>query len=258
MADAFRGVNTQGQQQFAVSPFQKFELNLGNVNRAEGQFFPELEGDYLLIENTDAVFYITLTSPYTNIKQSFIARNGLQIDAAFKGVTIQHPNYTVSQIQELRASIVFGKGCARVTNQSATPIIGGIVPLLINANSPATLNLVVPLYPGQKFIREIYVTTPGTTITGAFYSIASATGAVSPGTSGPGAITGSFLNYSAFNNPVGAMDVVQPFTGQFIMRATNIPLPQQCNALFLFISGTGLAFVNNTFPPASSVKLVIE
>lgn len=261
MSEAYRGQNSTRQQQFAVAPFQKFDLNLANVDRSNGQYFAELEGDYLYIENTDAVFYITITSQFSNIKQSFIARNGVQIDTAFKGLTIQHANYTtVIPGQEIRAALIIGKGCSTFTNQSSTPITCGVTSLRIVSNNTTAFNLQLPLFSGQKFIRELYVTTPATSITSAFYSMSGTSGGIiqAPSFTSNDIGLNSVSTYSDPNRQVGSMDVISPFSNQFILRATNIPIAQQATFINCIVVGVGISFVNTVFTPASSVKLVVE
>lgn len=230
----YRPNTTQNAAMLAASPFQKVAINL-IADRSQGEYFSQFEGDSIYFDNVDAPFLVSFVTPQTNIVQTFVAREGLQVKAAFKGLFITHPNYTSpGLVQSFKATMTIGKGSADLSNNLNQPTWGSPPSMLVGTDTALTYSGAIAIPPGARVIRHLEMSLVFATVTSIPWTVGSdAPAELCNGITQPAFTTPNFLQGS-FNTSI-------PIANLMKFSIDNIALPQSARQLNFSIIGTGLA-----------------
>lgn len=224
-------MTTQSAARYNVAPFQKVTINLQNVDRSNGQLFPEYEGDYFIVDACDYPVLISFVHAATNVQSALWAYPGMEITGPFKGIWLTHP--LLSGAQQCQISFVLGKGAGQKHNNLGNPFASLYPPYLITTDTAVAgaLNFHVP--PGARYINRLDFFGVSTTLTAANYNQLNATGGVCTGPLIPG-----FTSTSA---GTGVMTLGPGTATSKSAFDVDIPLISNCASIQINTVGTGLS-----------------
>lgn len=146
----------------AMPPFGRVAINL-LANRTFGQQYPAIEGSFLYVESVDLPCRISFNGG--SDEQSIGVSSGLQVNMAFKGLTLYHENYTnLSSAEQTYSLICYVGRDARAFNQFVAPQTQSPLP----SNSTFGLSsgsTSFPLFPRLRFLN-VFATLQATRLAG--------------------------------------------------------------------------------------------
>lgn len=228
----YRAETTLATSQYNVAPFQKIPLSLTNIDRTNGDFHPEYEGNSLLFTRVDFPVLVSFVNAQTLAVQAFMATPGLRIDAPFKGITFTHPILTVNTYPMI-LEFTLGKACASIDNTQANPYSALYPPYAITIDGALSGQINVYLPPGARFIAEISLYTTATTVAGGHYQFFTVNGVAI----GCPAIVGFPVAGQARGGLLAVL--AEGGVGQF--TAVNLPIPSGAAYLQMTTTGTALS-----------------
>jgi len=238
--------DSQASTRFGVVPFQRYELNLDNVDRTEPETFPTIEGESLYCERADYPALFNMVLPGKGIQSSHVFRTGTKVIAPFKGLSISHPLLTPVGLGRSVISFIVGKS---KNTEIDTSLGDSAMPMVAAFRYPTNTALqqqykiFVPA--GSRRIRKLAFIMPATTLTATIctfndsFNNGVASFASIKQQIGPNIFTYNGANIAGTNLKVTASAV----TGQFYFEAYDIAVPTCAAELFIQVDGTGLATV---------------
>jgi hypothetical protein len=153
--------------QYTLQSLKRVTIIL-NVNRLNGEFFPFVDGNFMVIDTCDAP--VTITPGSTNNANEFYGAEGYEYRGPFKGIYIQHADYSAFTNGTLRLSILVGDSDVSVgSNLDRPQTARNSQSMAITTTTGAGGNTFAnfPLPRSVKFLEY-----------GSFYSILTLTGAI--------------------------------------------------------------------------------
>ena len=232
--------NSQAAQRYAVAPFQKVAVQL-RANRVNGEFFSSLEGENLYVEQTDWPVQIALINQATGKLATFIARNGLDIRAPFKGIWISHPDFTGTPgSQPIRTQLILAKNQERhYANEAAQPVTCSPCSVRYNSQLATQLNVDIAVPQGARYLSELRIAIPGATMTSATWST------TCEQDFGPAQslwFTDEFgIAFNGSNPLAGTLQSI-PVPSGFYALEQNIAIPSAVRYITVNLVGTGFVY----------------
>lgn len=245
-APIYRPDNSQDSARYAINPFQVATISLYDINRTQGEYMPQFEGNFIYVEQLDYPVILTLIDSLSGVERSIILRVGDEIHASFKGFTLTHPlmaRPSVSNTFGLKLTI--GKGAVSRSNEFARPMMNMIAAFRQTANTAVNqiINIYIP--PGARGLERIQVSGLGTTITGAnLQPLAGGT------LCSPPVIAANGFNYNAPNQLRPVMNVRNATTSrgnQYVAEYEYLALPSYATELQVDILGTVMTAVDSVY-----------
>ena len=235
---------SQSSAQFAANPLIVFAQALYDIDRSNGQFFPQVEGDGFYVEQCDYPVIVSLIDQSTGVERTFILSTGMEVCARFKGLTLVHPLLTrVFQNDTHTLKLVMFRGGSK-RNQFAYPFLGGLPPSVRQITNTAVLQSVgIAIPPGARAVEGLHLLLTGTAITSAVVvGNVIRNGAIFSAVSAPVSVVQNGAAYNANNalsigmntRAIGAASIAAEYLGKII-------LPTWANELQVTIVGTGMA-----------------
>lgn len=231
--------SNQQNAQFNVVPFQRVDISIGgNVDRSNGEFFPQFEGYGVYVERADFPCFIHLVSQSALLGQAAMCRDGQQVIAPFKGFSITHPPMNVPAILTL---VIFKLPCLEFTNNLSAPLIRMPISGRQVTNTALAQSVAFYIPPQTRLLRKMVVVLNAATITLAQLTLTDTNGVVVTGPSTlTGKVSGAAVTYNLPGNPFDA--AVPVIVGaNAILKFDVVQIPTWANEVFLTITGTGLA-----------------
>ena len=237
----------QYNQQFNVAPFQRVEINIGNIDRSQGVVIPELEGYGFYVERSDYPVFLNVVNQTPLLQASIIARDGVECDTPFKGLILTHPLINTTMVLSI---IIFKTPCARYTNQLGNAISRLLLSTRIIGNTLTQQLLGIYVPPGVRFLSGVQVSVTGTTATSAFIQAYGVNGgAVVAPTNLTAIVAGAPVVYNVASQGgvfSGAFRATAFGGGGFTAEFPySLVIPTQINEVQISINGSGLTGVNN-------------
>lgn len=235
--------DSQGTARFSSQPFQRFETNIGGVDRTEPELFPTIEGEFLYCERADYPVLINLVLPGKGIQISQVFRTGTQIKAPFKGLSISHPLLSAVFGAKLNVAFLVGKQKDVDISNNLGDACAPMIPAWRQITNSATIqqyNVFIP--PGVRRIRKIAFSFGATTVTSSGATFSDNAGSLITQISTISQQIGaSVVTYNGSNQPGSSLKVSSTaVTGTFIAEGSDIFVPSNAVEVALFIFGTGL------------------
>jgi hypothetical protein len=231
-------MSNQNNPQYGINPFQRYKIQLGpNIDRSNGQYFPEVEGTGFYIERADYPVLLSFNSQGGGIDQSMSARDGGQAKTQFKGLTVTHPILDVL----CEISIIVFKGDAEFTNQLDSPVARLLAPTRTVTNTPALQVMGMYIYPGVRAVKNLQAICQAATVTFSTASFYDKNGAV---ISSPKVISQNFAGanvvYNGTNSVAYATNIYIS-GGVAVVQYPLMYIPSQAVELQVAIQGTVLS-----------------
>lgn len=238
--------DSQAAARYTAQPFQRFEVNIGGVDRSEPELFPQFEGEYLYCERADYPVLINLVSPGKGVQLSQLFRTGTQIKAPFKGLSISHPLVSNLFNSKFNLSLIVGRQRdVEVSNNlgdCAAPMMAAVKSSVTAVLS--TFTIFIP--PGVRRLRKFSFALTATTVTQANLALRDISSLfVIPSTT----IVDSGVSYTdSFTAGYQLRVTATPVTGVFLFEMEDLHIPTNATNIFVTVAGTGLALVASTAP----------
>lgn len=234
-------INTNANAQYNIAPFERKEIIIGAIgggpNRAAGQLVPELEGTGFYVERCDYPVLVNIGHGMGGLESSINLRDGLEIDAPFKGLTFTHPVINVAS----KVTLILLKNGARITNNLDNPVARMQVAYRVIVNTAVQYTVGVYVYPGSRSLKNLEITTVDTTVTAvtAQFFDAGASPIIANTTFqqqfGPAAVV-----YAQGGGVIGPSAITSVVAGQNNYTFPNIFVPTNAVELQITLTGTGL------------------
>lgn len=234
-------MSDQSEAKFNIAPFQRVEIMLGpNINRAQGEFFAQLEGQGFYIERCDYPVSIGVVSQYANDSNKIVARDGIECVMPFKGLTIQHPILGTVGYQLFSMTLIIFKSCARYSNQLDSPVVRAPGAYRVETNTALNQTLALAVVPGVRRVKRVNLQTPAITVTSAAMVMLDVNGNSMFGWNYTQTFFGNTYNYLGCN----CAQYIQPpgiVAGLANMEFPAMDIPTYAAEIRIIIVGTGLA-----------------
>jgi hypothetical protein len=236
MSDIYGGIESQV---YNTPPFQRVEIDLQSAaGRPNGEFFAQFEGAGFYVERCDFPVLMQLVGQTVIEGQSLVVRDGLFVDADFKGFTLSHPPIDTA----CKLTLMIFKKCASLNNDLSTPATRlGICSRQINNTAvQQTYNIFVP--PGMRVLKKLAIRLAATTLTLPSLTQLDRFGfsCASPVTITQ-ALAAGIVTYNYPNTNAAWSNQQTPVGGFGFLEFSNIVLPTRCMELQFDCSGTGLS-----------------
>lgn len=245
--------NTQQSARYSIAPFRHEVISLKGVNRADGETFPQPEGQWLYVMGTDFPVQISFVNAATGSRQTVIASTGMFVDAPFKGLTLAHPLITTpgagNANDNLSLHLLLGSGAGPqlFENDFAFPFAAMQSAWREDAGTQSGTERHIAIFvpTGARYLKTLQVEGIATTLTSADVALRAG---IFPSQSQCQALQFT-ANGNVYNNVFGYGEsmVTRVSTGvgaaspRGIAVAQDINIPTYCNELAVSFYGTGLA-----------------
>lgn len=234
----FDVTNSQQAARFGINPFQRIEIPLGpNIDRSNGEYFPSFEGSGMYIERADYPCLLSLVVKGDSIGQALPLRDGMQVEAWFKGFYLVHPLLNVPQTLSI---ILFKHPDSVFVQQAPTPC--SRVSMMYSASTSGTLMTVKIYVPaGMRAVNNLVLSFPATTVTRAqLQGLDSNGGAIAAPSTVSQNVGGVVQTYpSGFASILCTQPVV--VGTDVLLRFDKFILPSRAVEIDITITGTGIA-----------------
>lgn len=233
MGGIYNPDTSQLAQQFGVNPFQKFAIDLGNVDRTNGLALPQLEGDFLYVARCDYPALLSLIFPGSDVNLSHYLYPGLEIRGAFKGAYLTHPLLTTGTGQ-YRLELMTGKGLRTYTdNTLGSPYAAHWPGYAVITNTGVSLVVDIPIPAGTRYLSSLDLLVGAATVTRAQWQLQDKIGASIIGATFP-------VPYNNTTSAGGEATFTTVANGVSTIQVRDVPLPTNAAVIRITVTGTGL------------------
>jgi hypothetical protein len=222
MSIVYKPNNPQAAQRYGVVPYQRVDIILDDVDRTQGQTFPQFEGSGFYVLSTDFPFLISVVDRATNKESTLLAVPGLEFSGEVKSFTITHPLLSNASFTN-RASFLLLKGEARYTNSLHSPYPSFAAPYSLNTNTAGNQVTDVYLPPNARLIAELKYALAATTVTQASFSFIEVLPNGGLGLPITGPSVAGFPQLGTYGGRLAP--VLDAATGLAFLRESNIVIP---------------------------------
>lgn len=239
-------VNTNQNAQYSIAPFERKEIIIGATggaapNRVAGQLIPELEGTGFYVERADYPVLANFGHGMGGLESSINLRDGLEIDASFKGITLTHPLINVAA----KLTLILLKNGVKLSNQLDDPVSRMNFAFRTISNTALLQSVGIFVFPGARSIKNLQaVVQAATTTTQVVASFIDAAGntisAASNFTQQVGAVAAAYTQTGSAMSPNSAL-VIGPST---VYTFPTLFVPTPAVELQIAVIGTGLGLMS--------------
>ena len=239
-------MTTQFNAQFNISPFQRIEIDIGassqfplGIDRRQGEYFPQIEGDGYFIERSDFPVLISHVHSATQVESTIPAYDGRQVEGKFKGLYFTHPPLNIPA----RLSLIIGKNCAKTSNQLGNAVSRFVMAYRSVVSNPNAQVLGIYIPPGARVLRNLNIFIAGqltATSTGGIAAVDKNFATIRPPSNLVNQQSTGFVTYDRQSNfGQNQIGVAVP-GGGFVYNYNPIIIPSQALELNFTVLGTGM------------------